>query len=53
MRREQLEERYMAGGAGGGKSEALLMAALQCVDVPSCSALWLRRTSADLAQGRA
>lgn len=37
------------GAAGGGKSEALLMAALQWADSPSYSALLLRRTYADLA----
>ena len=36
------------GAAGGGKSDALLMAALQYVDVPGYSALLLRRTWADL-----
>ncbi len=37
------------GAAGGGKSEALLMAALQLVDVPGYAALILRRSYADLA----
>lgn len=37
------------GSAGGGKSDALLMAALQYVDVPGYSALLLRRTLVDLA----
>jgi len=37
------------GAAGGGKSDALLMAALQYVDVPGYRALLLRRTFADLA----
>lgn len=37
------------GAAGGGKSNALLMAALQYVDVPGYRALLLRRTFADLA----
>lgn len=37
------------GAAGGGKSEALLMGALQYVDVPGYAALLLRRTYADLA----
>jgi predicted phage terminase large subunit-like protein len=37
------------GAAGGGKSDALLMAALQYVDVPGYSALLLRRTWSDLA----
>ena len=43
------EREVMYGGAaGGGKSDALLMAALQYVDVPGYSALLLRRTYADL-----
>jgi phage terminase large subunit-like protein len=37
------------GSAGGGKSDALLMAALQYVDIPEYAALLLRRTYADLA----
>lgn len=37
------------GAAGGGKSDALLMAALQYVDIPGYAALLLRRTYADLA----
>ncbi len=37
------------GAAGGGKSDALLMAALQYVDVPGYSALIIRRTFADLS----
>lgn len=36
------------GAAGGGKSDALLMAAAQYVDVPGYSALILRRTWPDL-----
>lgn len=36
------------GAAGGGKSDALLMAALQYVDVPGYEALILRRTFKDL-----
>lgn len=36
------------GAAGGGKSDALLMAALLYVDVPSYSAILFRRTYADL-----
>ena len=43
------EEALYGGSAGGGKSEALLMAALQYVDDPSYSALILRRTYKDLA----
>ena len=38
------------GAAGGGKSDALLMAALQYVHVPTYAALLLRRTFSDLAQ---
>lgn len=37
------------GAAGGGKSEALLMAALQYVDQPGYAAIIFRRTYADLA----
>ena len=37
------------GAAGGGKSSALIMAALQYVDVPNYSAILFRRTYADLA----
>lgn len=43
-----LEAMY-GGAAGGGKSSALLMAALQYADVPGYAALLLRRTYADLA----
>lgn len=42
------EEVMYGGSAGGGKSDALLMAALQYVDVPGYSALILRRTWPDL-----
>lgn len=38
------------GAAGGGKSDALLMAALQYVDVPGYSALLVRRTYAELSK---
>ena len=41
-------EAFYGGAAGGGKSDALLMAALQYVDVPGYAALLLRRTYADL-----
>lgn len=44
----QLEVLY-GGAAGGGKSEALLTAALQYVDVPGYSAIIFRRTFRDLA----
>ena len=42
-------EALYGGAAGGGKSSALLSAALQYVDVPGYRALLLRRTFADLA----
>jgi len=42
-------EALYGGAAGGGKSDALLMAALQYVHVPGYSALILRRTLQDLA----
>jgi hypothetical protein len=48
LARDELEVLY-GGAAGGGKSDALLMAALQHVDVPSYSALILRKTYKDLA----
>lgn len=40
----------MGGAAGGGKSEGLLMAALQYVNVPGYSAIIYRRSYADLAR---
>lgn len=43
-----VEEALYGGAAGGGKSDALLMAALQFVDVPGYAALLLRRTWPDL-----
>ena len=42
-------EVFYGGAAGGGKSDALLMAALQYVLFPDYSALLLRRTYKDLA----
>lgn len=42
-------EALYGGAAGGGKSDALLMAALQYVDTPGYAALILRRSYADLA----
>lgn len=42
-------EALFGGAAGGGKSSALLMAALQYVDVPGYSAILFRRTFADLS----
>lgn len=43
-----VREALYGGAAGGGKSDALLMAALQYVDVPGYAALLLRRTWPDL-----
>jgi len=43
------EEALYGGAAGGGKSDALLMAATQYVHVPSYRALILRRTYQDLS----
>lgn len=47
---DQTREALYGGAAGGGKSSALLSAALQYVDVPGYSALLLRRTFRDLNQ---
>lgn len=44
----QRREAMYGGAAGGGKSDALLMAASQYVDIPGYSALILRRTWPDL-----
>jgi predicted phage terminase large subunit-like protein len=44
---------FFGGAAGGGKSEALLMAALQYVDMPNYNALIVRRTFRDLNQPQA
>lgn len=41
-------EVFFGGAGGGGKSDALLMAALQYVDVPGYAALILRKTWPDL-----
>lgn len=41
------------GAAGGGKSEALLMAALQFVEVPGYAAILFRKTYTDLAMSGA
>ena len=46
---DMVPEVFYGGAAGGGKSDALLMAALQYVDVPGYRALLLRRTYKDLA----
>jgi predicted phage terminase large subunit-like protein len=43
------EEAMYGGQAGGGKSDALLMAALQYVEVPEYAALILRRSYKDLS----
>jgi predicted phage terminase large subunit-like protein len=42
-------EALFGGAAGGGKSSALLMSALQYVDIPGYSAILFRRTFADLS----
>jgi len=42
-------EALFGGAAGGGKSSALLMAAMQYVDVPGYTAILFRKTYADLA----
>jgi predicted phage terminase large subunit-like protein len=42
-------EALFGGAAGGGKSSALLMAAMQYVDIPGYSAILFRRTFADLS----
>lgn len=46
-------EALYGGAAGGGKSDALLMGALQWVDVPGYAALLLRRSFRDLNQAEA
>lgn len=43
-------EALYGGAAGGGKSDALLMGALQFVDVPGYAAILFRRSYADLSQ---
>lgn len=42
-------EAFYGGSAGGGKSDALLMAALQYVDEPNYSAILFRRTYSELS----
>jgi predicted phage terminase large subunit-like protein len=48
LRADAAEVLY-GGAAGGGKSDALLMAALQFADVPGYAAILFRRTYADLS----
>ena len=48
-RMNAVREVLYGGAAGGGKSDALLMAALQYVQVPGYAALILRKSFADLA----
>ena len=45
----ETSEALYGGAAGGGKSDALLMSALQYVDQPGYAALLLRRSYTDLA----
>jgi predicted phage terminase large subunit-like protein len=47
------KEALYGGAAGGGKSDALLMAALQYVNVPRYSAIIFRRSYADLCKAGA
>lgn len=42
-------EVFFGGAAGGGKSDALLMSALQFCDIPEYAAILFRRTYADLS----
>lgn len=48
-----VKDALYGGAAGGGKSDALLMAALQYVDHPGYNALILRRTYTELAKPEA
>lgn len=43
-------EAFFGGAGGGGKSDALLMAALQYVDIPGYHAILFRRTFTELAK---
>jgi predicted phage terminase large subunit-like protein len=43
-------EALFGGAAGGGKSDALLMAALQYVDIPGYASIIFRKTLSDLKQ---
>lgn len=47
------KEAFYGGAAGGGKSDALLMCALQYVDIPGYSAIIFRKTFADLVKPEA
>jgi hypothetical protein len=47
------KEAFYGGAAGGGKSDALLMGALEHVDKPGYAALILRRTFQDLKKPKA
>ena len=44
------KEAFYGGAAGGGKSDALLMAGLQYVDVPGYAGIIFRKTYADLVK---
>lgn len=44
------KEAFYGGAAGGGKSDALLMCALQYVDIPGYTAILFRKTFADLTK---
>lgn len=46
-------EVFYGGALGGGKSEAMLMAALQYVEVPGYSAIIFRKSFADLSRRKA
>ena len=48
--RNDKREVLFGGAAGGGKSDALLMAALQYVDIPGYAAILFRRKFTDLSQ---
>lgn len=45
-----IKESFYGGAAGGGKSDALLMCALQYVDTPGYCAIIFRKTFADLVK---
>jgi len=49
----ECREAFYGGAGGGGKSDALLMAALQYADVPGYHALIIRRNMPDLAMPNA